>query len=990
MYFSFVWYSIVKRNMKLYLTVMLLFIFVVANMMNNPFPTDRETWAYNKIKEMTLEEKISQLFFLRAQSNWENKDVENLENIINKYQIGGVIFFKGRILDQAIMTNRFQKVSKIPLFIAMDGETGLGMRLEDGIKFPKQMTLGALRDNDLIYEMGLEVGREMKRLGVNINFAPVVDINTNPSNPVIGERSFGDNKDSVKLKAIAYMKGLQEAGIIACAKHFPGHGSTDVDSHLDLPMVSLSKEEIFNNEIEVYRDLIKNRIGSIMVAHVYVPSLENRKGMPASLSKTIINGIIRDSFNYKGLVITDALEMKGIANYYSSGESAVEAFLAGNDILELPENFEKAFSAIKNAVIKGKITTERLESSLMRILLAKYDQGLYEYKEIDIQNIEKNINDLSAYDLKKKIYNKSMTGFINADSLIPFTPDKFNNKIALLTTRTGKINHFQNRLLKYFYADKYLLNENLSSPQADQLLDTLNNYDYIIVDVQNTSKKESANFGLNENSLSLINTISVSKKTVLVNFGIPYLLKLFYNKISILQAYEADSIAQETAALTLVGANEINGKLPVNVNDQLKEGSGILTGKLNVLGYGTAYEVGIDGEKMEEKIDTIISQMIKTGAAPGCEILVAKNGKIIFDKSYGYTTYQKEQAIQKDMLWDMASVTKVMATNMAVMKLHDEKKISIFDNISKYLNKGIETSNKKDIRIIDALSHHAGLAAWIAAYKSTIDTIEGKHYPSFNYYRNKPEGEFNVKVAENLYLRRDYIDTMWMRVLNSSVQGKKKYKYSDLGLIIIKEMIENIVNQPLDKYLNDSIYNRMGLRNTTFKPLEKFDVSRIVPTENDQYWRNQEIRGNVHDMWAAMLGGVSGHAGLFSTANDLARLSQMMLNGGIYGKTRFFDYPTVYTFTTRFYISTRRGIGWDMKELDKNKECNISDLASPSTYGHQGFTGTNVWIDPENQLIYIFLSNRTYPTMENNKLTNEKYRTKIQTAIYKSFIDSVN
>lgn len=970
--------------MKSYLTIVLVFVFVTANVMDFPLPDERETWAYNKMLQMSVDEKVGQLFILRVHSDWSNKDLDFIEKDIKKYQIGGIAFFQGTITDQVNITNRFQKSAKIPMFIAIDAEWGLGMRLKDGISFPKQLTLGAVSDNKLIYSMGLEIGRQLKRIGVNINYAPVADINNNPENPVINDRSFGENKYNVSEKTLAYMKGLQAAGIIACAKHFPGHGYADVDSHLDLPVLGLSRERFKDVELLPFRTLIKNDVKSIMTAHLQIPSFDNRRHRPSSLSKKIVNGILRDSLNYEGLIMTDALAMKGVAGYYNSGEAAVEAFLAGNDILELPENLHKAFDAVKKAVHKGKISRDRLEKSLMRILLAKYDQGYYLYKPVNTSNLIKEINTPDALALKENLYRKSVTVLGNKFSFLPLLPEDYGRKIAVLSLGSDDNTVFQKRFSTYCSNNNYNAPLQLSNSRKEELLTELEKFDRVIIGLHNFKKRSNENFGLSGNVVELISELNKKTTVCLAVFGTPYCLQIFNDEICTVLAYENDVFAQDMAAQAILGAFEINGKLPVSIPGSFSAGAGEDIGWAKVIGYSMPEYVGVNGDFLNKNIDRLAQELIDSSAAPGCQILVAKNGNIIFEKCYGYFTYDSSGVVKPENIYDLASVTKVLSTNLAVMKLHDEQRLSIFNKISDYLDNGVRDSNKKDISIIDALSHHSGLAPWLPVYKSTFDTINGIPVPSEQYYRNAPNDLFSVRVGDNMYMRKDFIGTMWLKLLNSPVNPRGKYKYSDLGLIMVKEMVEKITGLPLNEYVDLNFYKPLGLKHTTYKPLEKFSKNSIIPSENDNYWRKQIVCGYVHDMYADMLGGVSGHAGLFSNSRDMARLGQMMINGGIYGNKRYFNYPTVYTFTTRFYISTRRGIGWDMKELDKNKECNMSELASPSTYGHYGFTGTGIWIDPENELIYIFLSNRTFPTMENNKLSTLNFRPKIQSVIYES------
>lgn len=974
-----------NKHMKIYLTTILIFIFVSANMKDLPVSNEKETWAYNKMINMSLDEKVAQLFILRIHSDWGKKDIDYISKIVEDYQIGGLAFFQGNITDQAKITNDLQNISKIPMFIAIDAETGLGMRLKDGIGYPKQLTLGAIKDNNLIYKMGLEIGRQLKRLGVNINYAPVADINNNPDNPIINDRSFGEDKNSVAEKAVAYMKGLQDAGIIACAKHFPGHGYADVDSHLDLPLLDLDKKRFFSTELVPFRSLVNNGVKSVMTGHLNIPAFDNRKNRPSSLSAKIVKSLLRDSFNYEGLILTDALAMKGVANYYNSGDAAVQAFQAGNDMLELPENFQKAFEAVKKSVQKGTISKSSLEKSLMRILKEKYDQGYHDYKPINLENITSDINTPVAMALKEDLYRKSLTVVSNRFSFIPLLPEDFNKKIAVLNIGSNVNTAFQNRLLSYFDFDTYHLPLQSGKAQSTDLFEKLKNYDKIIVEIHDFKKRVNDNFGISYYNVDLLNKLNDQNQIIVALFGTPYSLQLFERINSVVMAYENDDMAQDMAAQAILGTFDIDARLPVNVSSKYELGAGVEIKNAKVLGYSLPENTGIDGKYINYKIDSIVKEMIDSSVVPGCQILIAKNGQIVFDRCFGTFTYDKIQPVQNDDIYDLASVTKVLSTNLAVMKLQDENRISIFNKISDYLDKGIKNSNKNNITIIDALSHHSGLAAWLPIYKLTMDTINGISYPSKQYYKHTADEIFNVKVADSLYLRKDFINKMWEKLLNSPVNPRGTYKYSDLGLIMVKEMVEETTGEKLNNYVYENFYSPLGLKHTMYNPLAKIKKEKIVPSENDNYWRKQIVQGYVHDMYADMLGGVSGHAGLFSNSRDMARIAQMMINGGIYGNKRFLNYPTIYTFTTRFYISTRRGIGWDMKELDKNKDCNMSELASPSTYGHYGFTGTGIWIDPENELIYIFLSNRTFPDMNNNKLNNLNYRPKIQSVIYESF-----
>ncbi len=975
-------YNFFRMKYNLILLILLISINIESSTKND----FNDSWVFNQLDQMNLDEKVGQLFIIRAQSNWGKRDLDYLETLIKKYKVGGIAFFKGSAKKQLELTRKYQKLTKIPLFIAMDSEWGLGMRLNDAISYPQQLTLGAIKNNRLIYEMGYEIGEQLNRIGVNFSYSPVVDINNNRNNPIINDRSFGDDKKNVASKGYAYMKGLQSKNIISCIKHFPGHGYADVDSHKDLPVLDLSKNRLWDIELFPFKMLIQQGVKAIMTAHLHIPSIDNRKNRPTSLSTNAVKGVLRDSLRYKGLIVTDALAMKGVSKYFSSGEAVVEAFLAGNDILELPSKFIEAFNAIKKAVETGKISKERLNASVIRILTAKYNIGLYDSPELKKENIVKDLNKNKYLALKENLYRNAITFLGNVKSNVPLLPEQYSKKIAIVSIGFDQKTKFQKRFDTYLDSKQFNIPNKISKKDIAAYLNKLKGYDKVIVGLHNYKKSINSGFGISKNELELIKKLNKRKNMILAVFGTPYVLQLFDKSFSIVLAYENDPMAQDVAAQAILGVFDVSGKLPVTASENFKSGDGIDIKKSYVMGYSIPEYVGLNSDSLDIKIGRIVAEMFDSAAAPGCQILVAKDGNIVFDKCYGYWTYEKKRKVKHTDIYGLASVTKVMATTLSMMKLQDEKKLSVFNKFSDYLDGEIDTSNKKDVVIMDAMAHHAGLKPWIPAYQQTLDTINGVAVPSKRYYRKSKQGNFTVKIADNMYLRKDYQDTLWSLLLKSPMLKERKYKYSDLGLIMTKEVVEKVSGQTEDKYVQDNFYHPMGLKRTTYNPWKKFPKTTIAPAEKDEYWRHQVVQGYVHDMWSAMLGGVSGHAGLFSTSRDLARLLQMILNRGKYGGKTFFSYPTIYSFTTRFKNSTRRGIGWDMKELDRNKDCNISELASTGTFGHYGFTGTGIWADPEKNIVYIFLSNRTYPTMKNRKMYKYNFRSKIQSSIYESLI----
>jgi len=947
-------------------------------------------WVENTIRSMTIEEKIGQLFMIRAHSDLGQEHIKSVKEQIKKYHVGGLCFFQGSPETQAKLTNDYQALSKIPMMVAIDGEWGLGMRFpKTTISYPKAMTIGAIEDNHIVYQMGQEFARQMKRIGVHMNFGPVADVNNNPNNPVINNRSFGENPLKVSSKAYAYAKGMQDAGLLACAKHFPGHGDTEVDSHHDLPVISHARSRLDSIELMPFKNLSGQGLSSMMVAHIQMPAIDDRPNRPASLSHKIIEGVLRNEMNFDGLVFTDGLEMKGVTKHFGNGSAEVEAILAGNDVLLLPSNISQAFEALKVAVNNGSLTEQRINQSLRRILREKKKIGLDIKQTIPaLSGIMGEINNNNAKALHSRLVEQSLTLVKNDFNLVPIQKidDKAFASISIGSTSKTK---FQKRLDSYINVKHFSVGKQNLASQASSLLQSINDYDVVLLSLHDMSKYASKNFGLNEGIISFIQQIeSTGKEVILSIFGSPYSLKYFETTPHVLMAHEENDITQDLAAQALFGAFELNGKLPVSASAYFIEGHGIYSPSLNRLGFSIPERVGLSSDSLLA-IDTIVAEMMKRKAAPGCQVLIAKNGKVVLQKSFGYHTYDGKIKAKKDDIYDLASVTKIMASTISIMKLHEDRKMSIYYPLRRIVS-DIDTSNKADMIVEDVLAHHAGLAGWIPFYKNTMQESRKVARPDKKYYRPTKTDSFSILVADDLYMRTDYQDSIWSRILGSKLRDKRNYRYSDLGFYIMHKSIHHLTGQAVNEFANDTYYKPLGLKTTGYNPLLRFDNNRIPPTEKDKYFRSQTVDGYVHDMGAAMLGGVSGHAGLFSSSLDIAVLSQMLLNGGNYGGTQFLKPKTVQTFTQRYFRSTRRGIGFDMKELNPDKKMNMSEEAPASTFGHLGFTGTAVWIDPDHDIIFIFLSNRTYPSMNNNTFSKYEFRPRVQTVIYDALMDRVN
>lgn len=940
-------------------------------------------WVEATFNAMTPDERLGQLFMIRAHSDLGASHVAGVKNLIKKYHVGSLCFFQGTPEKHTSLINEYQSLSKVPLIVAIDAEWGLGMRMKAStISFPRQLMLGAIQDNRLIYDMGVEVAREMRRIGLHMNFAPVLDVNNNANNPVINVRSFGEDRYNVAAKGYMYMRGMQDNGVIASAKHFPGHGDTDVDSHADLPVINHSMQRLDSIELYPFKVLAQHGVESVMIAHLQVPAIDNTKNLPTTLSKKTVINLLRERMGFDGLIVTDALEMKGVTKHYGEGEVEALALQAGNDMLLLPEDIGKALTKIKQYISEGKIDQAEVDKSVKKILAAKYRLGLHEYKAASLLNVRGELNTPEAIILKRKLVASALTLIRNKDNLIPFR-NLEDRKFASLSIGATSRTDFQKTLDKYTKFRHFNLGKTIPSAKGNQLLGQLRNYDVVVVGIHGMNRHASKDFGLTKDIKEFIKALQKETQVVLNVFGTPYSLKYFDELPWLICAYDDDDqITQELSAQALFGVFGYRGRLPVTVSPKSKFNAGIDTPGLLRMGYSIPEEVGLKSEVLR-KIDAIAQEAIDIKATPGCVVLVAKDGKVVYNKAYGYHTYAKKIRTSTSDVFDLASVTKITASTISTMKLHEQGKINVRAPLSNYLPE-LKTTNKSNMIIQDMMAHHAGLKGWIKFYEQTISGSKRNVHPSSKYYKKQSTGKYNVPVANNLYMNAEFVDEMWKQIKESELRNNTNYKYSDLGFYLIADMVNRVSGKPIDQYVQKEFYKPLGLSTATYNPLNSVNKNRIPPTEKDKYFRGRTVHGYVHDMGAAMLGGVSGHAGLFANANDVAIIMQLLLNKGFYGGKQYFRPETVNLFTTRYPSETRRGIGFDMKETNPDRSQNMSAEASNSTFGHLGFTGICTWADPVNNIVYVFLSNRTYPSMFNNKLGKEDIRPRIQSVIYEA------
>ncbi|MCB0382643.1 MAG: serine hydrolase [Psychroserpens sp.] len=939
----------------------------------------QKKWVDSLYNNMSLEEKVGQLFMVRAFSNQSKAHENAIAKLINENHIGGLIFSTGGPVRQAKLNNLYQAISKTPLLIGMDAEWGLSMRLDSTYAFPWNMTLGAIRDNALIERTGYHIGEHCKRIGVHFNFAPVVDINTNPKNPIIGNRSFGEDCDNVTEKALAFMKGMQDAGVLANAKHFPGHGDTESDSHKTLPTINFDEKRIDSVELYPYRKLINKGLSSVMVAHLNVPSLEPRSGFPSSLSEHIVTDILKDSLGFKGLIFTDALEMKGVSNYNVPGEIDLAAFKAGNDVLLISEDVPKAIEKIIEAYNNKEISEDRLAHSVKKILMAKYKVGLHHYSPIGTATLYNDLNRLEDDLLYEELLENAITVVRNKSEILPLR-NLQTKKIAYVQFGDDEGSVFYNELKKYTKVHQ------VKAEKLDEMITKLQNYNTVIIGLHRANDHPWRSYEFTDKEMVWLYEIARTNTVILDVFTRPYALidlKTVENIDGIVMSYQNSEIAQQKSAQAIFGAIPVKARLPVTTGEYFKVNDGITYNAINTLSYGLPERVGMSSELLK-RVDSIAQYAVDNKMTPGIQLLIARKGKVIYNKNFGYHTYAKKEAVKFEDIYDVASLTKILATLPLVMELEEKGTLTLDTKLSKLLPEYM-SSNKKNVTIKQMLSHYARLKPWIPFYMATLDSVTKK--PDSKYYRTKFSSKFNIKVAENLYLRYDYPDSIQKIIKDSDLLSSLRYRYSDMPYYILKKYIEKFYNKGLDELVQDHFYQSLGANYTTYNPSVKFSDFNIIPTEVDDYYRYQEIQGYVHDMGSAMQNGVGGHAGIFSNANDVAKIMQMFLQKGYYGGKRYFNTETLDKFNTCYYCDddNRRGIGFDKPQLgDEGPTCGCLSMTS---FGHSGFTGTYAWADPEEEIVYIFLANRTYPKAGKNLLLRENIRTNIQEAIYEAIID---
>lgn len=960
-------------------------------------------WVDSVMKTLTLEERIGQLFIytIAPQPTQANRNL--LRKVVSEYKVGGLLFSGGQLNEQVALTNEAQQMADVPLLMTFDGEWGLAMRLKGTPSFPRNMVLGCIANDTLLYEYGLEVARQCRELGVQVNFAPVADVNVNPRNPVINTRSFGEDPGNVARKVLAYARGLEDGGVLSVCKHFPGHGDTDVDSHKALPTLPFSRERLDSIELYPFRQAIRAGLGGMMVGHLEVPVLEPEQGRPSSLSGNVIGGLLRDELSFRGLVFTDALAMKGVGQ---PGTLCLQALKAGNDLLLVPRRLREDMDAVLDGVKRGELTVADIDEHCRRVLTFKYALGLSQKPYVRLSGLDSRLNTARTQDLIRRLNVAAVTLAANRAETLPL--DTTIRQVAVLSVGDrGQIEPFVKEMSKYTSPVVFSLPKNATAAARNQLLQSLKPYKRIVVCVGERKLAPYTDFFANFKATVPVTYIFMASAKEAGQWT-----KALDTAGAVVMAHSDNDDVQRHAARLLYGKASANGRLSASVGDLYAAGTGIDFDARTQPRF-VPEEYGISS-RFISRIDEIAREGISQGAYPGCQIVVMKNGRELYNKAFGTWTGKgkdgKSRAVTKTDVYDLASLTKVTATLLAVMKLYDQGRISLTDRVADYLP-FLQDTDKRNITVRQLLLHESGLPSTILFYREAID---GDSYEG-TLYKNQPDAKHKVRIARRLWANPDFrfhsgltspvrtaehtlqvSDSLWLRSSFKQDYLKKiadtklrdrRYRYSCVGFIVLQQLVEARTGMSLDDFLRREFYEPMGLRRTGYLPLRHgIGKDEVVPSAVDPFLRKGILQGYVHDESAAFQGGVSGNAGLFSNATEVARIFQMLLNGGTWNGKRYLSQQTCRVFTTTVSRISRRGLGFDKPDRQSPAKSPCAPSAPASVYGHTGFTGTCAWADPDNQLVYVFLCNRLYPEVWNNKLMRLDIRTRIQEELYEALL----
>lgn len=956
---------------------------------------DCRHWVDSVMNKLSFKEKVGQLFIYTIAPIDTKRNLELLHEAVETHKVGGLLFSGGKMQTQVELTNRAQKQAKVPVMITFDGEWGLAMRLRGTPVFPRNMVLGCIRDNQLIYEYGSEVARQCRQIGVQVNFAPVADVNINPKNPVINTRSFGEDPVQVADKVIAYAYGLEGGGVLSVCKHFPGHGDTDVDSHKALPVLPFTRERLDSVELYPFKKAIRAGLGGMMVGHLQVPVIEPVGGLPSSLSRNVVYDLLTDELAFKGLVFTDALAMKGVSG---NGHVSLQALKAGNDMVLAPRNLKEEIPAVLEAVEKGELAREDIENKCRKVLTYKYVLGLKKKTFIQLSGLEQRINRPQTRDLIRRLNQAAITVLNNKNHILPLHADKAQTLALLEIGKPGETEVLAKQMSRYTSLARFRLRPNQTEAENRRLRDSLATYKRIVIAVSEQRLTPYHSF---------FAKFAPENPAIYLFFTPGKMMMQIHHAVShapaVILGHSHNSDVQRQTADILFAKATADGRLSASIGGLFPTGAGVTITPETPLHF-IPEEHGLSSALLK-KIDTIALDGIQQGAYPGCQVVVLKNGHVMVDKAFGTYAGKGSPGVESTDIYDLASLSKTTGTLLAVMKLYDKGRFNLTDKISDYLP-FLQRTDKKDITIREILYHQSGLPPWLPFYQEVIDkdSYDGRlfsarkdaHHPvqigtatwanpkfkfKSEYISPVKTGDYTIQICDSLWLNRSFRKVIEEKIVEAPLK-QKRYVYSDIGFILLGMLVEQLAGMPMEAYLQREFYEPMGLERTGYLPLRRFAKSEIVPSNKDRFLRKETLQGYVHDEASAFFGGLAGNAGLFSTAREVARVYQMLLNGGEIDGKRYLSKETCNLFTTETSKISRRGLGFDKPDMEDPKKGNCASGVPAGVYGHTGFTGTCAWVDPENDLVYVFLSNRIYPNVTNRKLNQLHIRERIQEAIY--------
>lgn len=937
----------------------------------------KSAWVDSVLNTLSLPAKLGQVLMIPLDGSGDQNDIEKTLNAIRKNRIGGVVVSGGGPVRMARTINALQSENEVPVLVGMNAEQGAGAVIDSVLKFPDPIALGAVRDDSLSWFLGEQVGKQLNLLGVHINFAPTADLSTSFINPELFVDSYGENKDRVTKKIVTYQAGLRQQGVICIAKYYPDNGIRVTDFRKGEPLVQSSTDPSRLYPLQI---MIDHHLAGVVTAYeheVIFPTKKrrfaDRKKVLSDALPTLYSGTyLRQQVNLKGLVFSFIPDIRELNKKYKAGDAEVFAFQAGNDVLLFPQNINATIRKMRRAIRKNKSLEKQLDESVRKILALKYDAGLNTKKLLETTNLTTRLNNINSTVLRNTLIERSITVVRDDQGDVPVK--ELDRSFASLAIGGSNESVLTDYLSEYVPVARYIMKSDTSG-----LFLTLQKHDVIIAAIYPDGDSLAVSYK------HILERLSTRKKVIAVLFDSPARLSQLEQLPIIVQAYGPDDDVQKIVAQIIFGARTASGMLPVSVTNTLKEGSGIQTTSLARLGYDLPEMAGMNPELLNN-VTHIANSAIAQKAIPGCQVIIARKGKIVYDGNFGWQTYDQKNPITRNSIYDLASVTKVTATLQVSMFLYERGMLDIYKKASYYLPE-LDSTNKKDLIVKDILTHQAGLIPFIPFWVQTVK--DSVLLPE--YYSHERSEAYPLQIAPSLFGIKSLPDSLWKWSINSRLREKPvrtpyNYIYSDIGLYIMHHINEKLINQPQQDFLRQNLYDPLGAETMGYLPLERFDASRIVPTENDKLFRRELLVGTVHDEGAAMLGGLAGHAGNFSNATDLLKLGQMLLQKGYYGGSRYYKPETIDYFTAKQFDTSRRGLGWD-KPVQSDWASPTSVLASPRTFGHTGFTGTCIWIDPEFDLVFVFLSNRVYPTRNNNKLSSLNIRSRMQDVIYQSIFE---